>query len=176
MDDSLGKSAKLSPGPPDPANNSIPRPLISRLPQRPDHGPTLTSFAQQRLWFLDQLQLDTPVYSILTAYRIRGLLNVRALEQALDEIRRRHEVLRANFYVVDDQPVQIVAPFQPMPLAVIDYSNVPDDHRDRTWQERVQAEWRRQFNLKTDPLMRASLLRLGGHEHVLVLVIHHIVS
>src|SRR5262245_9231819 len=176
MEDSLGKSAELSPGPPDPVDKCVPRPLLSGLPQKPDYGPTLTSFAQQRLWFLDQLQPDIPLYSIVNAYRLRGSLNVKALEQALDEIRRRHEVLRANFDLMDDQPVQIVAPFQPMPLAVTDYSIVPDDDRDQAWQERIQAEWRRHFNLKTDPLMRASLLRLEGNEHVLVVVIHHIVS
>jgi amino acid adenylation domain-containing protein len=146
------------------------------IPRRMQSGPAPLSLAQQRLWFLDQLQPNSSAYNITQVFRLRGSLNVDALEQALNEIRRRHEVLRANFDSVDDQPVQIVAPFQPMPLTVVDYSNLIEDQRESAWQDAFQTYSRRPFNLKNDPLMRANLLRLGTTEHVLVLIMHHIIS
>src|SRR4029077_971504 len=94
-------------------------PTLRPIPQRSESGPAPLSFAQQRLWYLDQLRNDS-AYNLTLVLRLMGPLDVPALERALNEIRRRHAVLRANFDTVDDQPVQIVTPFRPVPLTVVD--------------------------------------------------------
>jgi NRPS condensation-like uncharacterized protein len=108
--------------------------------------------------------------------RLTGVLEVPALERAVNEIRRRHDVLRANFEFVADRPMQTVAPFQPMALTVVDCSDLQDDEREQACQEAIDHYSRRPFNLRNEPLMRTALVRVRATEHLLVLVIHHIVS
>ena len=147
-----------------------------RIPRRAGTGPSPLSFAQEQFWFLDQLQPGSSAYNMTKVYRLTGSLDVHALERALNEIRRRHEVLRTNFDFSDEQPVQIIAPFQFVTLPVEDLTQLPEDQRDGAFQHIVSAQARVPFNLKSDPPSRASLLRLGAEEHVLLLVFHHIVS
>ncbi|HEX3250372.1 MAG TPA: condensation domain-containing protein, partial [Pyrinomonadaceae bacterium] len=134
------------------------------------------SFAQQRLWFLEQLDPGTPAYNITMGVRLTGVLNIDALQQSLQEIVRRHEVLRTTFSVVDGQPVQVVAPSVTLDLPLIDLQSVPEDERMAHAQQLAAEEAGRPLDMQAGPLLRVTLLRLGPEEHILLLVIHHIVS
>ena len=100
------------------------------ISKRSKDVPVVLSFAQQRLWFLDQLEPDSSVYNIPDAFRVSGPLDIGALEQSLNEIIRRHEALRTTFSVVDDQPVQVVAPSLALKLEVVDLRDVPEGERE----------------------------------------------
>src|SRR5580765_4684303 len=106
---------------------------VTRAPReisrRMETGPAPLSFGQQRLWFLEQFRPNHSAYNMTQVLRLTGRLEVPALERAVNEIRRRHDVLRANFEFVADQPIQIIAPFQPIPLTMVDCSGLPDDQR-----------------------------------------------
>ncbi len=131
------------------------------------------SFAQQRLWFIDRLQPGNLAYNISSAYRLTGLLNTTALEQAVNEIVRRHEILRTTFSIVDGEPIQVIAPTQTLPLPVIDLSGLPAIEREAQTQQIITRESRWEFDLTQWSLLRISLLYLGEKEHILVLTIHH---
>jgi len=135
-----------------------------------------TSFAQQRLWFLDQLEPGSPLYNHPTAIRLIGALSVDALQQTLNDIVARHETLRTTFATVDEQPVQIITPTLSVPLPLIDLGELPETEREAEAQRRVREEAQRPFDLAQGPLLQASLLRLGIEEHILLLAMHHIVS
>jgi amino acid adenylation domain-containing protein len=140
-------------------------------------GPLPLSFAQQRLWFLDQLQPGSPLYSIPGAFSVRGVLDVGALEQSLGALVQRHEPLHTTFATHDEQPVQIIDPTLPLALPVIDLSQIADDRLREAEVERLaREESRRPFHLQYGPLVRATLLRLNAGEHVLLLTLHHIVA
>jgi len=155
-----------------------------RITRRKATGPVPLSFAQQRLWFLDQLEPGNPVYNILRAFRLTGPLDVATLEKCLNEIVRRHEALRTTFTTVDGQPVQVITPTltlrqaqgRLLPLAMIDLSDLPETERGAQVQQFAIKEGRRGFDLAQGPLLRTTLLRLGEQEHVFLLVMHHIVS
>jgi amino acid adenylation domain-containing protein len=134
------------------------------------------SFAQERLWFIDRLEPGSATYNIPAALRLAGALDERALERALGEIVRRHEVLRTVFAEVDGAPVQVVAPFGGFTLPVEDLSGLGEVDREAAVARRAGEEVRRGFDLSAGPLFRASLLRLGSEDHVLLLSMHHIVS
>ncbi len=134
------------------------------------------SFAQQRLWFLDQLEPGSAFYNMPAARRLSGPLNVEALEQALTAIVARHESLRTTFPTVDESPVQMIAPAQRVALPVIDLSNLPESDGEAEAQRLATEEMLRPFNLEQGPLVRASLLRLQAEEHVLLLNMHHIIG
>lgn len=146
---------------------------------RPAGVPPL-SFAQQRLWFLCQLEPNNASYNIPTALRIRGKLVVPVLERCLNEIIRRHEVLRARFAVVDDQPVQSIVPEMYLTVAVESLISLPESRREAEALVRARAEGQKLFDLERGPLLRAVLLDLGDmdgeREHVLLFTVHHIVS
>ena len=134
------------------------------------------SFAQQRLWFLDRLDTGMLAYNGATAVHLQGILNVAVLEQCINEIVRRHEVLRTSFPIVEGQPIQAIAPTLTLSLPVIDLRGLQCQQREEKIQQLVTQEARRPFNLAEGPLLRVTLLRLGDEEHVFVLTIHHIVS
>ncbi|WP_420127106.1 amino acid adenylation domain-containing protein [Longimicrobium sp.] len=134
------------------------------------------SFAQERLWFMDQLEPGSATYNISVARRLEGALDPAVLERALGEIVRRHEALRTVFREVDGSPVQVIAPFGGFTLPLHDLSALPDAEREVEVARRATDEARLPFDLTTGPLFRAALLRLGGEEHVLLLSMHHIVS
>ncbi|KAB8320294.1 non-ribosomal peptide synthetase [Tolypothrix campylonemoides VB511288] len=142
------------------------------------------SFAQQRLWFLDQLVPNNPFYNVPAAFRLTGSLHLAALEQTFNEIVRRHEALRTTFAIVEGQPVQVIAPILNLSLAVRDLQQLPQvvvaptprDQREKEARRLMTQEAQRPFNLSTDPLLRVTLLRLDEAEHILVLNMHHIVS
>ncbi|HEX8831293.1 MAG TPA: condensation domain-containing protein, partial [Longimicrobium sp.] len=134
------------------------------------------SFAQERLWFLDRLQPGSPFYNVPTALRLTGALAPDALERALGEVVRRHEVLRTTFREVDGAPVQVIAPFGGFRLPVDDLSALGQEEREREVARRVTDDTARPFDLAAGPLFRAALLRLGAEEHVLLVCMHHIVT
>ncbi|HEX8282851.1 MAG TPA: amino acid adenylation domain-containing protein [Pyrinomonadaceae bacterium] len=134
------------------------------------------SFAQQRLWFLEQLEPGGTAYNIPVALRLSGALDADALEASLNDLIRRHETLRTTFRVVGNEPAQVVAPFEPLALPLIDLSALP---RERAEAEAVtlrDAEARRGFDLAEGPLLRVGLLRLAEDEHLLLVTMHHIIS
>src|SRR6185436_15658636 len=145
------------------------------IPRRQDAGLPL-SFAQQRLWFIEQLDPGSAAYNIAGAVRLSGTLDVGALRRAFDEILKRHDVLRACVTAVDGQPVQTIAPHRPVVLPVVDLQG--SDEADRIAEARQLAaeEAARPFDLAESPLLRARLLRFDEHDHVLVLAMHHIAA
>jgi amino acid adenylation domain-containing protein len=138
--------------------------------------PLPLSYSQQRLWFIDQLEPGNPFYNIPSAIRLRGKLDVRALEQSLNEIVRRHETLRANFISQEGQPVQLVAPVRLLKLEAIDLQQLSVTEREAEVNRLAVAEALTPFNLAHDALLRATLLRLSENEHIVLLTMHHIVS
>jgi amino acid adenylation domain-containing protein/non-ribosomal peptide synthase protein (TIGR01720 family) len=139
-------------------------------------GPAPLSFGQERLWFVDRLQPGTATYNVPSGVRLTGALHVPALERALGEIVRRHQALRTTFAEVDGVPVQVIAPFAGFPVAVDDLSMLDGDARDAEVGRRASAHAGRPFDLAAGPLFRATLLRLGEQEHVLLLCLHHAVA
>jgi hypothetical protein len=144
--------------------------------QRRDGEAFPLSFAQERLWFLDQLQPGSTMYHIPEVYGFPGPLNVAALEQSLNEIVRRHETLRTRFAVRGGAPVQIVADYEPSPLARIDLRGIDQAQRYAEVQRLIAQAAATPFDLTRDRLFRTVLLELGDAEHVLLVTMHHIVS
>jgi amino acid adenylation domain-containing protein len=140
-----------------------------------DHDLPL-SFAQQRLWFLDQLESGNALYNIPAALRLTGRLNLAVLEQALDEIVRRHESLRTVFKVVKGEPVQVIGTPQRLSIPIIDLRELPADERVKQADVHLSDEMRTPFDLTAGPLVRVAMLQLGDEEYVLLLTMHHIVS
>jgi amino acid adenylation domain-containing protein len=134
------------------------------------------SFAQRRVWFLAQLEPESPVYNIPAAYRLSGPLNVPALEQSLSEIVRRHETLRTTFTSAGGSPVQSIAERRTIALPITDLSSCPEAAREATAQRVMCEEAQRPFDLARDVMLRATLLRLDAAEHVLLLTMHHIAA
>ena len=133
------------------------------------------SFAQQRLWFLHQLQLDDAAYNVPMAVRLRGQLDILAFERTLAEIVRRHEVLRTTFVEIDGQAMQVINPATAVALPVIDLSDIEESEREAEAGQLITAEAARAFDLTDGPLLRASLLKLSEQEHIAVMTMHHIV-
>ena len=146
------------------------------IPRRTGHGPTPASFAQERLWFLDQWEPNSAVYNLASAFRLSGGLDVTALQQALNEIVRRHEVLRTTFAAQDGQPYQVIAPQLTVELPVVDLQGLPAAQREIEARRLAREEIVRPFDLARGPLFRALLLRLDTEEHLLTVGTHHIVS
>jgi amino acid adenylation domain-containing protein len=134
------------------------------------------SFAQQRLWFLDQLEPNSPLYNIATAFRLKGPLNFSALQFALDTIVARHEALRTRFESQGENPVQIIDPAKPVSIEKVDLASLSQDRREAEAEALLSEEARKPFQLSKDALMRCKLFRLGDAEHILVLTIHHIAA
>jgi len=133
------------------------------------------SFAQQRLWFLDQLEGASTTYNIPLALRLTGRLNVLALTASLTTLVQRHEALRTTFSMGQETPVQVIAPSQPVLLPVVDVQTLPIEAQEVEMYRLAMAEASRPFNLAQGPLMRSILLRLREEEHGLLATMHHII-
>jgi len=134
------------------------------------------SYAQQRLWFLDQFEPNSPYYNIPTAVRLRGRLDTAALGRSVNEIIRRHEALRTTFAAPAGTPLQVIAPGLTISVPVVDLTGLPGAEREAEAQRRAVAEARRPFDLARGPLLRVTLLKLGPEEHIALVTMHHIVS
>jgi amino acid adenylation domain-containing protein len=150
----------------------VPLSPLPPLPPSPETGELALSFAQERLWFLDQLQPGSASYNVAGAARLTGRLSTAALAAALSSIVERHAALRTTFPAGKGGPVQRIAPALELPLPLVDLGGISVGLVDRLAAE----EAARPFDLAAGPLVRAALLRLGAEEHVLLLTLHHIVS
>jgi amino acid adenylation domain-containing protein len=149
---------------------------VPPLRPRSRDGVLPLSFAQERVWFVEQLVPDNPVYNISLVFGLLGELNVPALAAAFSEIVRRHEALRTTFRERDGAPVQIVGPASPVPAPVIDLSGLVETLRPEVSRRLQVEEARRAFDLTRGPLLRIRLLRLSAAEYVVFFTVHHIVS
>jgi amino acid adenylation domain-containing protein len=158
---------------PPPAPATAPSPILPRG----DRTAFPLSFAQQRLWFLDQLTPGDPAYNIHGATRLQGALDVAALARSLRAIAGRHEVLRARFHTIEGRAEQVVAPAGSEPaLPIVDLSALPAERREAEVLVQAVAEAQAPFDLARGPLLRTTLLRLAEAESVLLSTLHHIVA
>ena len=146
------------------------------IPRRDDGAVIPLSFAQQRLWYLDQLEPNTSLYNVCRALRLRGALDVAAFSKSLDIVVSRHEALRTTFSAEDGVPLQRINENRQAVLRRLDLTPLSPAERDQEMDRLVTEETARPFNLSADLMMRATLLKLAPEEHVLVLVTHHIAS
>jgi pristinamycin I synthase-3/4 len=158
------------------AGRKEPAAPIPRAAQGDEEAQRL-SFAQERLWFLDQLAPGGAVYAMPVALRLTGRLDIPALAGALAAVRRRHAVLRTTFAVADGTPYAVVRPAEgSFSLPVVDLRGVPGSAGVPPALRLASAEAARPFDLERGPLFRAALLRVGAEEHLLLLTLHHIVA
>ena len=140
-------------------------------------APCPLSFAQQRLWFIDQLEPGNAVYNCPEEVRLEGRLNLEALERVINEVVRRHEVLRTRIEVsAEGEPMQVIDEWEPRRLEVEDLASLSPEERQREALRRAREEAGTGFDLKRGPLLRVKVLRLEEEEHVLLYTMHHIVS
>ena len=142
----------------------------------PRDGALPLSFAQQRLWFLDQFEPDSTAYLLTQALRLTGPLNHSALEQSLNALVERHESLRTTFAMAEGEPVQVIAPSLLLPLPVVDLQDLSAAEQERAIGQRVQEDASTPFDLAVGPLIRATLLQVGPEEHIFLLTLHHIIT
>jgi len=150
--------------------------LVPPILPVPRNGDPALSFAQQRLWFFNQLEPGLSAYNIPAAVRLKGPFNLAALEQSLNEVVKRHESLRTTFGKVEGRPTQVIAPTLTIKLPVVDLRELPASERETEVRRLVTAEAQRPFDLSQGPLLRGTVLWLGDEEHVGLLTMHHIVS
>ena len=149
----------------------------ARIPrQSREENSFVLSFAQQRLWFLHRLAPESNAYNIPNALHASGPLNLKALEQSINEIRRRHEVLRTTLAVHKGQPVQIIIPAEEEELPLVDLSDVPDAEQQTLAQQLIETESNRAFDLERETALRVSVLRLKPDEHIVLFTMHHVAS
>ena len=134
------------------------------------------SFAQQRLWFLDQLEPESPLYNLPQVVQLNGALDVAALEHSLNELVRRHESLRTCFIDNGGEPGQVIFEPHHIDLVTEDLSDLDEEQRRTELERRLREEEQQPFNLATGPLLRVRLFRLEEEQHVLAATMHHIIS
>lgn len=151
-------------------------PLVApKISRRKDDTPPPLSFAQQRLWFMDQLAPGNLFYNVDYALRLRIPLSVTVMERSLNEIVRRHEAMRTTFREENGEPRQVIAPVMHLALPVRDLQHLPELEREAEALRLATEEARRVFDLTRGPLVRTMLLRLGEVDYVFLLEMHHIV-
>lgn len=155
---------------------SRPAETRSSIPPRPAGADIPLSFAQQRLWFIDQLEPASAVYNVCQVVRIQGPLEVTALQASLDEIIRRHESLRTNFVSAEGQPVQVIASERTITVQRTDLTGLAGTAQSVEIERLLREESSRPFDLARDLLIRALLVKTAATEHTLLLTLHHIIS
>ncbi|MGD9898613.1 MAG: amino acid adenylation domain-containing protein [Calditrichaceae bacterium] len=149
---------------------------IAILPQKPKDNHIPVSFAQQRLWFLDQLEPGNSLYSIPAAVKIKGNFNKEAFNKSINTIIKRHSVLRTAFIAIDGSPAQVISAEMDIKIPEVDLSGLDKQELDSQLNEIIISQTEKPFDLQTTPLIRASFLNLSKDETIVVLTIHHIVS
>jgi NRPS condensation-like uncharacterized protein/acyl carrier protein/alpha-ketoglutarate-dependent taurine dioxygenase len=155
------------------AEQKLKAPPIKRASRQ---GELPLSFAQQRLWFLDQLQPGNPAYNIPAAVRLKGALNVAVLEQTFQEIIKRHEALRTTFNSVEGRPAQVIISSFKFTLPIVNLRELSQAEREAEAMRLAAEEARQPFDLTKWPLLRVTLLHLDETEYLLLLTVHHIVA
>ncbi len=145
-------------------------------PLSPNEGPFPLSFAQKRLWFLDQWEPDSSAYNVPHTWRLQGPLNKSALEASLDHLIARHESFRTTFQSVEENPVQVIAPPGNISLPFVDVSEMASGDREATIEHWTEEILHRPFALTTGPLWRAMILRVQPDDHLFLLGFHHIIT
>ncbi len=149
---------------------------LPSIPRRPEGAGAPLSSAQQRLWLFEQLEHGKPAYNLPSAIRLVGELDEAALERSFTALLERHEILRATFLEVDGSPRQVISSTPPPVFRRVDLQAVPAPGREDEALRLAREEARAAFELARGPLLRATLIRLDAREHLLVVVMHHIVS
>ncbi len=134
------------------------------------------SFAQQRLWFLDQISPRNPFYNIALAIPLKTVIAIELLEKTINQVIRRHEILRTNFISVEGEPLQIVQPERKIDIQLTEFRNLTDEERNLQITQYYTRALSYTFDLSEDLLIRASLLKFGNEDHFFILVMHHIIS
>ena len=143
---------------------------------RPERGVAPLSFVQRQLWVIDQLTPGNPAYNLPNGYRLRGPLDVTALERSVNEIIKRHESLRTTFAVHDGEPLQRIHPGLTITLKVTALDHLTGEEREDRLQALASEESVKAFDLSRLPLIRVSVFKLADAEHVLIINLHHIVA
>jgi amino acid adenylation domain-containing protein len=149
---------------------------VAAIPRIERKGPLPLSYSQQRLWFIDQMDPGSALYNIPLAGKVSGRLDKRALQKSLNEIVRRHEILRTRFIVRDGVPMQEIVPDQQLVIEKIDLQDMSGTKREAEAMALAEAETAIGFDLAKGPLLRMKLLQMGEADYVLLMTIHHIVS
>ncbi|WP_309895706.1 non-ribosomal peptide synthetase [Archangium sp.] len=152
------------------------QPPRAALQPGPREGPHPLSFLQEAMWFLQQLEPESPAYNELGLVEVLGPLDVAALERSFSELQRRHEVLRSVFPAPQGVPVQVVMPPTAVSLAVEDLSGLPEAEREAALQRHLHTETERSFELSREPVFRVKLMRLAPERHALLIGTHHIAT
>ncbi|BAT56840.1 condensation domain-containing protein (plasmid) [Nostoc sp. NIES-3756] len=154
------------------------REIIARILQQQAIKPQFfpLSFAQQRLWFVEQIQPGNSSYNILLAIRLQGELSLTYLEKSFQEIVARHEILRTSFITIKGEPQQVIYPHLPLKIAIYDIQELPEEAQEQEIKNLVLQEAKQPFDLAQIPLFRVKILQLNSQEFVLVLVMHHIIT
>ncbi|MBU6399951.1 MAG: amino acid adenylation domain-containing protein [Verrucomicrobia bacterium] len=151
-------------------------PATGSIGPRPRTDPAPLSFAQQRLWFLNQLEPDSPLYNMPLAVRLQGRLDETALHLALEAVVARHEPLRTRCVATENGPIQQIDPPAPVPLRQVNLRSLPETEREPEARRLLETEARRPFDLSRDPMLRALLTRVDDTEWRLLVTLHHIAA
>ncbi len=149
---------------------------VRRIEPREEAGPCPLSFAQEQFWLLDQMVPGSPAYNIVDVIALRGEYDAEAMKGTLNEIVRRHEILRTAFSPGDGQLMQVVLPPTELPLLEFDLTSLPEPERAPAWSSVVREQGHKAFDLSEAPLLRATMVHHSATDHRLLLVIHHIVG
>jgi amino acid adenylation domain-containing protein/FkbM family methyltransferase len=149
---------------------------VQRIEHRKPSGPAPLSFAQEQLWFLNHLSPGSPVYNMNDVVDFRGEYNAGAMRKAIQELVRRHEILRTEFSHNSGQPEQIILPEMDLPLVELDLGSLPEQEREREWTRVVREQGRKPFELSQAPLLRATMVHLSSRHHRLLITTHHILA
>ncbi|NEO20282.1 non-ribosomal peptide synthetase [Moorena sp. SIO4A5] len=149
---------------------------VETIVKVPREGNYSLSFAQERLWFINQLNPGDTNYNVVHNFQISGILNVSILEQSVNEIIRRHEVLRTTFSIKKGSPIQAIAPSLNLILSVVDLQSLPSQEQLTQTEQFIQAENQYAFDLSQEILLRATVLHLSEPLHILLLTCHHIIT
>jgi len=134
------------------------------------------SFAQERLWFLNQLEPGSPVYNISISFHITGHIDMAILKQSINEIVRRHEILRTTFTSLNGKPIQVIAPVLDLPLSVVDLSDLYKMEQGEKVKQIISRTTQCPYDLRQGPLLRVTLLQLDEKEYILIVAMHHIIT
>ena len=145
----------------------LPKPRQEKIP---------LSLTQKSLWFLYQLEKNSSAYNVPFALEIKGVLQINALERAIAEIVRRHEILRTNFQLIDNTSVQLISPIRDIPLKVVDLCSLSESKRTAELPGLMETEIHRPFDLTQEALLRTTLFQQTSNTQVLLVTMHHIIS